>query len=539
MSQYRDPFIGGGGSRNRDNSEEYVYRRREEDDRFQYSPTSGDTGYGFGSVPVTDMDGRSTSRPTQKPQRPQQPMSSRQGGNGGQTFPIPPVPRVPGNNSNGSRGPPPRPVRPNYVPSNLDLSEVKEVQNPNFSYRLNQQPIRTQLQYSQQSDDDCDPISPTNPPTNRPSVSSSRSIFIGFDPSNSPAPSTSSLGVIPNFPPVPPLSGSNRRSSGAGPPPSARRGTSSYYSQQTLMVSPIPEESLSSASASADRHGSYASSAAIPSGWDGSPLEYYHRDDVLNDSDEYESRIAIDNDIEEERGLVRQASLGRKSKPVITEIRSSDRLKTIESKSSGSNDSFKTGRSVAGGSVGVGRTNSRSPAEKSSPTLNPIAAGGSESSLPSIVRHAQSPVPSSSNSSNSPIIQPPAAYITDDYMSEKFSYPRRSAQTPSPALTKEFGGGSASDSQWEPSPTSTKLSGPVGGISGRRIPPRLNMDAVREAEARGSLTSLPDLIRRATKLAAVLESGRPDSRWGMRGSYMGNSSTSMLNFKLCELIGKC
>jgi len=39
---------------------------------------------------------------------------------------------------------------------------------------------------------------------------------------------------------------------------------------------------------------------------------------------------------------------------------------------------------------------------------------------------------------------------------------------------------------------------------GSRRPPRLNVDAVREAEARGSLTSLPDLIRRATRLAANL-----------------------------------
>jgi hypothetical protein len=39
------------------------------------------------------------------------------------------------------------------------------------------------------------------------------------------------------------------------------------------------------------------------------------------------------------------------------------------------------------------------------------------------------------------------------------------------------------------------------------------MDAVRKAEARGSLTSLPDLIRRATRLAASLEKGkRPASR---------------------------
>lgn len=39
------------------------------------------------------------------------------------------------------------------------------------------------------------------------------------------------------------------------------------------------------------------------------------------------------------------------------------------------------------------------------------------------------------------------------------------------------------------------------------------MDAVRDAEARGSLTSLPDLIRRATRLASMMNEGkRPASR---------------------------
>ncbi|KAH8149150.1 uncharacterized protein LAJ45_06689 [Morchella importuna] len=529
MSQYRDPFIGrgevsggssgGSGSRNRRNNEEYMYQRREEDDGSQYSPSSEYSSiHGFPAVP-TDMGSRSSARPIQQPpRRPQQPMSSRQGGNGGQqSFPIPPVPRTPGNNnSNGSRGPPPpRPVRRDYVPSNLDSSEVQEVQqNPNFSYRLNQQPVRTQTRYSQQSDDEHSPISPAKPPTNRPSASSSRSIFIGFDPSNPPPTDPNSLGVIPNFPSVPPASGSNRKSSGTGPPPSARRGTSSYYSQQALMVSPIPEESSGS-----DRHGSYASSTAIPSNW-AAPEEveeYYtnRRNDVHSDSDESDSRFPEEtfHDVGEERGLVRQASLGRKSRPVITEIKSSGGGKLAAASSKSSSESFKTGRS-ASGSVSAGRGTSRSPAEKSSPTLNPVV-GGSGASLPYLPSpQAQSPV-SSSTESDSPIITPPLAYTPGDYMSERLSFPRRASQSSSPAYELQPTAGTAPRA---PPPA-------AGGLAGRRIPPRLNLDAVREAEARGSLTSLPDLIRRATKLAAVLETGRPDSRWGGRGaSYMDSSS---------------
>ncbi|KAI1427450.1 hypothetical protein F5Y12DRAFT_712258 [Xylaria sp. FL1777] len=51
-------------------------------------------------------------------------------------------------------------------------------------------------------------------------------------------------------------------------------------------------------------------------------------------------------------------------------------------------------------------------------------------------------------------------------------------------------------------------------LSGLRRPPRLDIDAVRTAEARGSLTSLPDLIRRATRLASMMDRGkRPASRF--------------------------
>jgi hypothetical protein len=52
-------------------------------------------------------------------------------------------------------------------------------------------------------------------------------------------------------------------------------------------------------------------------------------------------------------------------------------------------------------------------------------------------------------------------------------------------------------------------------VPSNRRPPHLDMDAVRDSEARGSVTSLPDLIRRATKLAANLDRGKTASRTGM------------------------
>lgn len=64
-----------------------------------------------------------------------------------------------------------------------------------------------------------------------------------------------------------------------------------------------------------------------------------------------------------------------------------------------------------------------------------------------------------------------------------------------------------------------RLKKPTGGLSeraGKRRPPPLNVDAVKDAEARGSLTSLPDLIKRATRLASNLDRGRTASRLGMQ-----------------------
>lgn len=56
---------------------------------------------------------------------------------------------------------------------------------------------------------------------------------------------------------------------------------------------------------------------------------------------------------------------------------------------------------------------------------------------------------------------------------------------------------------------------------------RIDMDAVREAESRGSLTSLPDLIRRATKLAAMIDKGkRPTSRMDNLSDFLGEKQSS-------------
>ncbi|KAI5846003.1 hypothetical protein BZA05DRAFT_342088 [Tricharina praecox] len=310
-----------------------------------------------------------------------------------------------------------------------------------------------------------------------PSMQSDRSIYIGFDPSydygaGTGAVNNESSGVIPRFPkPVPNQQQQRQQQQRSSadtvpqpppppppPQPSSRRtAASSFYSQQTTMqVSPIPEEP------SLSRHDSYASSAAIPSGWDPDEADSFS-------SDEHDNALPIRHDRQDnEPSLVRQASLGKRHKPTMTEIRSPER--------------------------------SRSRAGTTSAAVIASAAG-------SATRKNSPPQTTMSSGSGAvPKVSPPASITTPSPLSQ-----------PPLAADSEYFPGS------QPGPSSSR-------VPGRRVPPRLNMDAVRDAEARGSLTSLPDLIRRATKLAAVLETGRPGSTaWGGRGSFFGFNTESSTN----------
>jgi hypothetical protein len=175
---------------------------------------------------------------------------------------------------------------------------------------------------------------------------------------------------------------------------------------------------------------------------------------------------------ENEGNLVRQASWGKRRKPTLTEIKSPERS----------------------------RSTSRS--------------GGA----------------SSKQSTPSSLSQPPIT-ATETYFSEKPAFYRTDSDTAARdkdlKLDKEIGIASG-EPAFPPQASTRRMSRSEGRAPGRRIPPRLNMDAVRDAEARGSLTSLPDLIRRATKLAAALETGRPGSSmaWGGRGSFFGFNTSS-------------
>jgi hypothetical protein len=245
-----------------------------------------------------------------------------------------------------------------------------------------------------------------------------------------------------------------RRIASLGRPPSSRRGPSSYYSRGPF-VSPIPEELND---VSARKKGSFASSAVIPTSWGSGPAE----SDILGS---YDNRSMPDSDDDsdvsahqEEPPLVRQASLGKRGKPSLRNINKSQPEVT---------DAPKT------------------PTASIPPEFN----GSSDSGV------AYSPLN---------VLDPRTS--SDSHSSDDSSFDSEKDLEKGTMFLEDLR---------RPDPIAAAGPAMSSRIPGSRRPPRLDLDAVRQAESRGSLTSLPDLIRRATRLASNLDRGRTASRLGM------------------------
>lgn len=294
--------------------------------------------------------------------------------------------------------------------------------------------------------------------------------------SSTSRPSTlDSVGSIPDFPlpitgtPVAPP----RRSVNLGPPPSARRGASSFYSNASF-VSPIPEESPRSRS-----RASYASSAAIPrdrDSWDSSispgPSPTY-ADARFEDAIPEDGREGMYGDDQgDESQLVRSASIGKRGRALLVTTPAPQRSSEVPEMglravpSPRNPGAFADGRGSADASSASSGSDPRSRGLRPPPPAAAAGAAGVALTAESIL----------------------SAY--DAASSSDPSNPSR-ALSGSPQPMREY-----------------------SQFSAIRRPPRLDIEAVKAAEARGSLTSLPDLIRRATRLAASLEKGRrPASRF--------------------------
>ncbi|CAD6449086.1 13c39c30-f0e1-4178-994b-f8aff47e19b3 [Sclerotinia trifoliorum] len=401
-----------------------------------------------------------------------------------------------------NRGPPPqRPPRPSHVPSILDSSRIQDI-TPTFQYQPQQLPqpqdffAQPQTRGLPQNQDDSFDRN-YQPLQSPPLTSSSRQSTV------------SSVGTIPDFPvPIPAFPPSARRSTNLGPPPTARRGASSYYSQISY-VSPIPEVSEGmglSPRTLPGSHSSYASSAAIPSSWGPESPGFYRSDEDEDDyeddrrfdtvSEGRESRASDDND---DRGLIRSASIGKRARPSMIVTRSSGqidpaRLAAIPTPTSDTRRLYPT------------------PLQQS--TLSPVEAQ----------RSTQWPMPGDLNSplANGTGLLDPTPSNSDESvptiaMALTTDLPSRDG-TRSPNASAMLGAYQAASALPSDSSKSSSANDgqPFSRLSALRRPPRLNIDAVREAESRGSLTSLPDLIRRATRLASMIDRGkRPASRMGL------------------------
>ncbi|KAI4120523.1 MAG: hypothetical protein LQ338_006960 [Usnochroma carphineum] len=277
---------------------------------------------------------------------------------------------------------------------------------------------------------------------------------------------------VPEFPiPFTPQTSHQPRRN-LGPPPSARKGGANFYPQNAF-VAPIPEEQSES-------HSSFASSHVMPSSWVDGPPEYYmgsgiseeDEDEVQSPSSTNDGRDSRAGDHDESTGLVRKVSIGRPGKPA---------LKQVKGEGDDGDEKPRAGQEVQFG-PGAGVATFLAP---SSNHNSPAATPGEK------VADYEKDLAHSYSGTASPItpVDPRVAKILG-------------------GLEK---GGALSTAATTPM-TSTQ---PSMSDKGGKRPTRLNLAGVQQSEPRGSATSLPELIRRATRLASNLDRGRTASRIGM------------------------
>ena len=388
------------------------------------------------------------------------------------------------------KGPPPqRPPRPSYVPSMLDASRVQD--HAPVQYQQTQEKEKLPLGSGYWESDYA--VSQQDPSTPGTGISSSSSRLS----------TGSSVGSIPDFPvpSVPPsiiVPVQPRRGASIGPPPSARRGASSYYSQSSY-VAPIPEETFETPKR--NRYDSYASSNAIPQSWTDGPPGYYTNETVRAEDD---SILNDDGDRikehDESMVLVRKASLGKQYKPSLTTVKSSG------SSSEGLNESYKKPqelieplagtKSEKGGTFGLGEE-----------ILGPTAFLGppsEDSTEDLVIMHTHDEPQSEHNSPVSRSLQGSINSMKGFNREQTFSEAKNNTTAP---------------------PVSS-------GSFMVENTPQAGVDGARRAESRASLTSLPDLIRRATRVAANLDKGRTASRLGMLDMF-SSSNPNLLDKTVC------
>lgn len=384
----------------------------------------------------------------------------------------PPIPSqiqyLPSLSASGIGPPPPRPPRPQLIPPIVD---------PAIRNRPQQRVVQPKY-WEGNGQQSLDPNAAPNSPY-RPSSST-------YTDSN-----RSSTGSIPEFPvpAVPPLPNMSslppRRAANLGPPPSARKGGPAMYSASSF-VPPIPEEA-------SETHSSYASSHVMPTSWGDGPPEYYMGEGI-DEEDESEGgnsgRQSRAGDHDESTQLVRKVSLGKVGKPKLRSIKSGEGLDQEDRESQELNEVPPLPTELNSGAWRSGAVGSEAPkaSTESSTFYNPPTPGDA---LPTPSLMAPSSTPSSGNASPVAPLDPRINQILGSL---------------------EKGGAIGTGSTTSPHAPSPE---PSEQIKGAKRPPRLNLAVTKDPEVRGSSSSLPELIRRATKLASNLDRGKTASRVGL------------------------
>lgn len=418
--------------------------------------------------PTDPMDGSNTSTIDQGPQALAKPSSSQ-------------VTSSLAQESRTGKGlPPQRPPRPSYVPPLLP----SDSSNDRFR-QLQQQfqgaPPPLLRRKSEEDRPRKSPIKDSSPNT-QGGASSPRSNIAEL-----PAPYIAPL----NFSQQP------RRTPSLGPPPSVRKGAASYYPQSTF-VAPILEEI-------SEARSSYASSHVMPSSWGDGPPDYYKGDGPganyepppkITSTTRTVSRLGDDN---ESASLVGQLNTRQDSR----------RKKTADGRSFVNEDA-------------------RNEAEPTYPPRNasrahPRALTPSSRASAATVELEDTSLNANRGDESGTFLCPPSPNTSpmlspiSTESDARFMTPYSGSPNPDdPRVSQILGNlekGTALNTPRNVSPLTSIDS--VTSDKGRGRPPRLNLNAAREGETRASQTSLPELIRRATRLASNLDRARTHSRVGL------------------------
>jgi hypothetical protein len=248
----------------------------------------------------------------------------------------------------------------------------------------------------------------------------------------------------------------------------------------------------------------------MPTSWGSDSPRYRYEDDDDEDERRFRNEVIEEGresresnlDDSDDRNLIRSASLGKRAKPSMITTKSSDRMEPARPNPTSQQLSKLEQMGIVAGAAGAGAGLVASQMRDGQREAIWPMIGNTDSQLAG----GMGLIDKSSIYSDETVPQIARAVTTNDPY----------GMSASDLRAQEMLGAYNAASSLQPGPTPSRTPSPGNAfsrLSAIRRPPKLNMDAVRDAEARGSLTSLPDLIRRATQLAAMMDRGkRPGSR---------------------------